>query len=60
MIPQVVASERGRAQTIVVATQRWGSRTTVWHDVSEKNDLEKSTKDGDSPVFEANRSLVVS
>ena len=60
MIPLVVASERGRAQTIVVATQLWGCRTTLWHDACEKNVLERTTIDGDSPVFEASRSLVVS
>ena len=53
MIPPVVASERGRAQTMPVATQSWGCRTTLWHDACERNDLESSTIDGDSPVLEA-------
>ena len=60
MIPLVVASERGRVQTMVVATQPWGCRTTLWQDACEKNVLERTTIDGDSPVFEASRSLVVS
>ena len=53
MIPLVVASERGRAQTMTVAMQPWGCRTTLWHDACEKNALERATKEGDSPVFEA-------
>ena len=60
MIPLVVASERGRAQTMIVAMQPWGCRTTLWHDACEKNVLESSAIDGDSPVIEASRSLVVS
>ena len=60
MIPLVVASERGRAQTMIVATQPWGCRTTLWHDACEKNVLERTAIDGDSPVIEASRSLVVS
>ena len=58
MIPPVVASERGRAQTVAVATQRRGSRTTAWHLYREWNVLESSTVDGDSPVYEATRGLV--
>ena len=53
MIPLVVASERGRAQTMIVATQLWGCRTTLWHDACEKNVLERTTIEGDSPVSEA-------
>ena len=53
MIPLVVASERGRAQTMIVATQPWGCRTTLWHDACEKNVLERTTIEGDSPVLEA-------
>ena len=53
MIPLVVASERGRAQTMIVATQPWGCRTTLWHDACEKNVLERTTIEGESPVFEA-------
>ena len=60
MIPLVVASERGRAQTMIVATQPWGCRTTLWHDACERNVLERTTIEGDSPVLEARWSLVVS
>ena len=52
MIPLVVASERGRAQTVVVAMQQRGSRTTVWYSDHEQNVLERTTVDGDSPVRE--------
>ena len=60
MIPLVVASERGPAQTGVVATHRRGCRTTLWQDYREENDLESSTVEDDSSVSEAMRSLVVS
>ena len=60
MIPLVVASERGRAQTRVVAMPPWGCRTTLWYIYGEWNDLESSTADGDSPVHEASDDLVVS
>ena len=53
MIPLVVASERGRAQTMIVATQPWGCRTTLWQDACERNVLERTTIEGDSPVLEA-------
>ena len=52
MIPPVVASERGRAQTSCVAMHKWGSRTTPWHADREKNDLESSIIEGDNPVIE--------
>ena len=53
MIPLVVASERGRAQTNVVATHRWGCRTALSYDTSEQKSLESLTIAGDSPVSEA-------
>ena len=53
MIPPVVASERGRAQTACVAMHKRGSRTTLWYTDREKNDLESSIKEGDNPVIEA-------
>ena len=53
MIPSVVASERGRAQTVCVAMHMRGSRTTLWYVDREKNVLESSIKEGDNPVFEA-------
>ena len=52
MIPLVVASERGRAQTMTVAMQPWGCRTTLWQDACERNVLERTTIEGDSPVLE--------
>ena len=53
MIPLVVASERGPAQTSVVATQYWGCRTTAWQDRCEQNALERATIEDDSSVCEA-------
>src|SRR5205823_2122359 len=51
VIPLVAASERGPAQTIVLA--RWGCRA-VWLQCqrvsNQSNDLERSARDGDSPV----------
>ena len=58
MIPPVVASERGRAQTACVAMHIRGCRITMWYADSEWNDLESSTVDGDSPVYEAECGLV--
>ena len=60
MIPPVVASERGRAQTVYVAMHKRGSRTTAWYTDSEQNVLESSTVEGESPVCEAECGLVVS
>ena len=60
MIPPVVASERGRAQTSCVAMHRGGSRTTPWYIDREKNDLESSIIEGDNPVIEARCGLAVS
>ena len=60
MIPPVVASDRGRAQTACVAMHIRGSRTTPWYTDHEKNLLESSTIAGDSPVIEAKQDLVVS
>ena len=60
MIPPVVASERGRAQTAVVAMQHRGSRTTLWYVDSERNVLESSTIEDDSSVLEVRRVLVAS
>ena len=53
MIPLVVASERGRAQTGVVAMHHRGSRTTLWHSNCEEKVLESSIVEGDNPVTEA-------
>ncbi len=59
MIPPVVASERGTAQTIhVTACGVVGPRRGK--KVGEKNVLESTAIEHDSCVFEAKRSLVVS
>ena len=58
MIPPVVASDRGRAQTCVVATHRRGSRTTLWHSNVEWKHLESCIKEGDNPVHEHRWGLV--
>ena len=60
MIPPVVASDRGRAQTACVATHMRGSRTTLWYTNHEKNVLESSSAEGDRPVIEVRCDLVVS
>ena len=60
MIPPVVASDRGRAQTACVATHMRGSRTTPWYLNREENVLESSIREGDNPVTEARQGLVVS
>ncbi len=60
MIPPVVASERGRAQTSFVAMQMGGSRTTWWYSDHEQNVLESSTVEDESSVREVRRGLVVS
>ena len=58
MIPPVVASERGRAQTSGVAMHLGGCRTTLWHLGVEWNDLESSTIEDDSSVYESRWGLV--
>ena len=60
MIPPVVASDRGLAQTGVVATQCRGCRTTLWYLNVEWNVLESSIVEGDNPVHEHRQGLVVS
>ena len=60
MIPLVVASERGIAQTSDVAMRCWGCRTTLSYLDCEKNVLERTIKEGDNPVFEAWWDVVVS
>ena len=56
MIPPVVASERGRAQTGVVATPPRGCRTAIRQEGCDRNQMEIWTTDGESPVREAPRS----
>ncbi len=60
MIPLVVASERGPAQTGVVAMQCRGCRTTPWYLSCEQKLLERSSIEGERPVCEATKGLVVS
>ena len=60
MIPLVVASERGTAQTIDVAMRRWGSRTAPWNENCEQNSLESLAIAGESPLSEACIILAVS
>ena len=60
MIPKVVASERGIAQTSDVAMRRWGCRTTLSYLDCEKNPLESGIIEGDNPVFEACEDIAVS
>ena len=60
MIPPVVASDRGRAQTVRVAMHARGCRTTLWHTYGEQNDLESSITEGDNPVCVSICGLVLS
>ena len=60
MIPPVVASDRGRAQTGCVAMHIRGCRTTLWYLNVEWKVLESSIIEGDNPVHEHRRGLVVS
>ena len=60
MIPPVVASERGVAQTRCVSMHGGGCRTTLSYPGCEENVLESSTVAGDSPVSEAWWGVVVS
>ena len=60
MIPPVVASERGRAQTVHVAMHVRGCRTTPWTPDRERNGLERPAIAGESPLREARGILVVS
>ena len=60
MIPPVVASDRGAAQTGAVATQCRGSRTTLWYPNVEWKHLESCIIEGDNPVHVDRRGLVVS
>ena len=60
MIPPVVASDRGRAQTACVATHMRGCRTAPWYTDHEKNVLESSTIEDDSSVIEVRGGLAVS
>ena len=60
MIPLVVASERGGAQTRRVATHAGGCRTAVLHGNGEGKRLESRAAGGDSPVPEARAGIAAS
>ena len=50
MIPLVVASERGTAQTNYVAMHSWGYRTATFGLKLNWNVLERTIIEGDNPV----------
>ena len=50
MIPQVVASERGEAQTVYVVMHRRGYRTAIFRLKTNWNALERAIIEGDNPV----------
>ncbi len=50
MIPPVVASDRGTAQTHPVAMRDGGSRTALSYFDCEEKLLERSIVEGDNPV----------
>ena len=60
MIPPVVASERGVAQTVCVVMHVRGCRTTISQEGSEDDILESMAIAGESPLSEANGSVVES
>ena len=59
MIPPVVASERGTAQTSGVARRGWGCRSARWDANREQSTLGKVAIDGDGRVGEAKGSIAV-
>ena len=60
MIPPVVASDRGTAQTADVARRRRGCRTATLYCNGEWKYLESYITEGDNPVHEASVSIAVS
>ena len=50
VIPKVVASEMGGAQTDL---KDRGSRTTMWYQIGQSNDIERSVEEGANPVDES-------
>ena len=60
MIPPVVASERGTAQTADVARRQRGCRTATLYLNGEWKYLESYITEGDNPVHEAKSSIAVS
>ena len=60
MIPPVVASDRGTAQTADVARRQRGCRTATLYCNGEWKYLESYIIEGDNPVHEASVSIAVS
>ena len=60
MIPPVVASERGTAQTVDVARRQRGCRTATLYLNGEWKYLESYITEGDNPVHEAKPGIAVS
>ena len=60
MIPPVVASDRGTAQTADVARRQRGCRTATLYCNGEWKYLESYIIEGDNPVHEACASIAVS
>ncbi len=60
MIPPVVASDRGRAQTVFVFRQMRGCRSTLWYVLIEEKRLERRSIEGDRPVSVELYGLVLS
>ena len=60
MIPPVVASDRGRAQTFTVAMPQRGSRNTTLYFRGEEKGLENPPVDSERLVSEAERGKVQS
>ena len=50
MIPQVVASERGTAQTVYVVMHKRGYRTAIFRHKTNWKPLERGIIEGDNPV----------
>ena len=60
MIPPVVASDRGTAQTADVARRQRGCRTATLYCNGEWKYLESYITEGDNPVHEAKSGIAVS
>ena len=60
MIPPVVASDRGTAQTSGVAMRRWGCRTAALYRNDDQKYLESYITEGDNPVWKVKPSIAVS
>ena len=60
MIPLVVASERGTAQTVDVARRQRGCRTATLYRNDDQKYLESYITEGDNPVWKVKPSIAVS